>query len=386
LRNETEIIKRIWRALPARAGKNGRDWLRLGLGDDAAVIRNVARGEATAGDWTLSSDSFLESVHFLLGVNAASDIGYKALARAASDLAAMGAAPRFFLLSLALPSSRTGKWLDSFLKGMGNAAREFRMALIGGDTSRFSSVVINVTVGGQSVGARAGSGDGSGRRKSKGEPIPGHALTRSGARPGDLIYVSGTLGAAQLGLEIILHGLDGKANTPRIPRGGQWNRLLQPHLRPKIQLALGRWLAGENPSSCQIASAAIDTSDGLSTDLNHICESSGVGARIWAEKIPAVRVPESLRRHGFSLRSSQLALHGGEDYQLLFTVPPASVNLMPGRLHGAKLTQIGEIVPLGMKTRQRASRIELVAADGHTGPLNPRGWDPFAERTSRKKV
>ncbi|MFZ0820117.1 MAG: thiamine-phosphate kinase [Candidatus Acidiferrales bacterium] len=375
LRNETEIIKRIWRALPTRAGKKRRDWLRLGIGDDAAVIRNVAHGEATAGDWVLSTDSFLEGVHFLPDVHSPGDIGYKALARATSDLAAMGAAPRFFLMSLALPSSRTGKWLDGFLKGMGDAAHELGMALIGGDTSRFSSLAINVTVSG-----RAGPSQGTGKRALSGETQVGHLLTRSGARPSDLIYVSGTLGAAQLGLEIILHGLDGKANTPRIPSGRHWKGLLQPHLRPKVQLALGRWLAGENPSRGPIASAAIDTSDGLSTDLNHICRSSGVGARIWAERIPAVAVPESLRRHGFTLKSLELALHGGEDYQLLFTVPPVFARRLPLALRGVKLTQIGEIVPLRMKSIHRASRIELVTADGRTRPLIPAGWDPFAKR------
>jgi thiamine-monophosphate kinase len=373
LRNETEIIDRIWRALPTRPGKKGRDWLQLGVGDDAAVIRAVAQGTSSADNWVLSTDSFLEGVHFLPEVHSPGDIGYKALARATSDLAAMGAAPRFFLLSIALPSARTGKWLDGFLKGLGNVGREFGMALIGGDTSRFSSVVINVTVGGQQVGGRTSSGD-----------APGNLLTRSGAEPGDLIYVSGTLGAAQLGLEIILHGLDGKANAPRIPRGSHWKGLLQPHLRPKIQLALGRWLAGENPARRQIASAAIDTSDGLSTDLTHICESSGVCARIWTERIPLVPIPEALRLRTPILDPQSLALHGGEDYQLLFTVPPKFARRVPRRLRGVQLTQIGEIVTPRMKTKRRAPCVELVDTKGHVSRLSPKGWDPFAERLSRK--
>jgi thiamine-monophosphate kinase len=385
LRNETEIIERIWRALPTQPGKNGRDWLRLGVGDDAAVIRAAVRGITTPGDWVLSSDSFLAGVHFLPEVQSPGDVGHKALARAASDLAAMGATPRFFLLNIAIPSNRTGEWLDGFLKGMGNAARGFGMALIGGDTSRFPSVVINVMVGGQAVAGRTGSSDGTGKRALFGGVYAGSLLTRSGARPGDLIYVSGTLGAARLGLEIILHGLDGKAKTPRVPRGGQWRKLLEPHLRPKIHFELGCWLAGENPSRRKIVSAAIDTSDGLSTDLNHICESSGVGARIWAVKIPAVRVPESLRRHGFNHESLDLALHGGEDYQLLFTVPRESARQLPRRSRGVLLTQIGEIVPLQTKAKHRVSCVEIVALDGHVDLLNPKGWDPFAVGSSRKK-
>jgi thiamine-monophosphate kinase len=399
MRNETEIIERIWRALPTRTRKKGRDWLRLGVGDDAAVIRAAARGGTEAGDWVLSTDAFLEGVHFLSEVHSPGDIGYKALARATSDLAAMGAVPRFFLLTLALPASRTGGWLDGFLKGMGQAAREFGMVVIGGDTSRFPSVVINVTVGGQAVARQTGSGNGASKRASSGEAGTGRLLTRSGARPGDLIFVSGTLGAAQLGLELILHGLDGQSSTPRIPRGKRWKRLLQPHLRPKIQLALGRWLAGENsigernPSSDKntsartgrgpIASAMIDTSDGLSTDLNHICQSSGVGARIWAEKIPAVRVPESLRRHGLSLDPLNLALHGGEDYQLLFTVPPAAARRLPRPFRGIHLTQIGEIVRLPRSNRERASRIQLVGSDRNVSPLVPGGWDSFKGHSSR---
>jgi thiamine-monophosphate kinase len=369
LRNETEIIERISRAMSARALRKNRDWVRIGVGDDAAAIRNMAHTGATSGDWMLSTDSFLEGVHFLPGVHSPSDIGYKALARATSDLAAMGAAPRFFLLSIALPGSRTGIWLDGFLKGMAQAARKFGMRLIGGDTSRFGPVVINVTVGGQAVGRRAGN-----------------VLTRSGARPGDLIFVSGTLGAAQLGLEIILHGLDGRAKKPKIPRGGQWKRLLQPHLRPKIQLELGRWLAGENSSLRELASAAIDTSDGLSTDLNHICKASSMGARIWEEKIPMVQVPESVRQRGFRSSSLDLALHGGEDYQLLFTLPPALARRLPGQYRSAKLTQIGEIVPLKGNSRSSASCVELVTSDGHASPLDPKGWDPFARNSSTKKI
>ena len=367
LRNETEIIGRIWQALPTRAGKRARDWLRLGVGDDAAVIRATGRKGTMTSDWVLSTDAFLEGVHFLPAVHAPGNIGYKALARATSDLAAMGASPRFFLLGIALPPNRTGKWLDGFLKGMAYAAHEYGMVLIGGDTSRFSTVAMNIVVGGEAVRAR-------GR----------NVLTRCGARPGDLIYVSGTLGAAQLGLEIILHGLNGNAKEPQVPRGGRWKGLALPHLRPIIHLALGQWLAGKNSSKYQMASAAIDTSDGLSTDLNHICLASSVGARLWAKKIPAVRIPDSLCRHGTRLDPLTLALHGGEDYQLLFTVSPAVARRLPRQFHGVPLTQIGEIVPAPTKAREDRSCIELVTFDGKANSLKPQGWDPFTAHFSRK--
>jgi thiamine-monophosphate kinase len=376
--NESAVIEKIWKVLPTRARRKGSDWLRLGVGDDAAVIRASSQRFGDGGDWVLSTDAFLEGVHFLPGVHSPVDIGYKALARATSDLVAMGATPRFFLLSLALPADRTGTWLDGFLKGMALAAREFGMAVVGGDTSRFCSVVINVTVGG-----RASRGNVMVGRSSPPQGRASHILTRSGSTPGDLIYASGTLGAAQLGLELILHGLDGKASTPRLPRGRQWRPILQPHLRPKIHIVLGRWLAGLNPSSRKVASAAIDTSDGLSKDLSHICEASGVGARLWAEKIPAVRIPQALQRGNAKLDPLDFALHGGEDYQLLFTVPPQAARRLPRRFHGIPLTQIGEILRLPARKSQRASRIELVTAGERVVPLKLKGWNSFAARSSK---
>ncbi len=143
-----------------------------------------------------------------------------------------------------------------------------------------------------------------------GDVADGRGLRRSGARPGDGLYVSGILGAAQVGLELILR---------RLHRDKRWKPLLSQHLRPKIQLELGRWLTGERRAR-PIASASTDTSDGLSTDLTHICEASGVSARIFAAQVPAVHVSKALAR--YQLSPLELAMHGGEDYQLLFTVPP----------------------------------------------------------------
>ena len=328
---EAQLIRRIQRALTSRGAPSG---LRLGIGDDAALLRPLP-----GRDQVLSCDAFLEDVHFLSRVHPPDSVGYKSLARATSDLAAMGAHPRFFLLTLALPASRAGGWLDGFLAGMARASRRFRIVLAGGDTSqpaKRAGIAISVTVIGD---------------------IPiGAAITRSGARPGDLIYVSGTLGAAQLGLELILRGAW---------RQEKWRHLLGPHFYPDLRLELGEWLAHH-----RLASSMIDTSDGLSTDLAHLCESSRVGARLFQGSIPAVRVPTQLAIKGFS--AERMALHGGEDYELLFTVPRRLAKKIPSVFRSVALTCIGEI--------ERGKRIELVSSNGTTSLLEPLGWDHFRER------
>ncbi len=326
--DETRLIERIQRTLPSHMKAGGPGGLRVGIGDDAAVLRPLSRAE-----WVLSTDAFLENVHFLAAAHPPEAVGYKALARATSDLAAMGAVPRYFLLSLAIPADRTLGWLDRFLVGMARAARRFGLVLAGGDTSRHPTIVINVTV--------------------VGEVAPRCAVTRAGARPGDLVYVSGRLGAAQLGLELVLRGLY---------REKRWVPLLRPHLHPELRLRLGEWLARR-----RLASAMIDTSDGLSTDLNHLCRASRVGARVWASRIPMVRVPPGLARYGF--QQLQLALHGGEDYELLFTVSPQASRKLPKSFHGTRITQIGEVV--------RPRGVVLMEADGRETPLEPCGWDHF---------
>jgi thiamine-monophosphate kinase len=216
---------------------------------------------------------------------------------------------------------------------MAKAARELNIRLIGGDTSKNQNVMISITV--------------------LGEVAPGQAITRSGARPGDLIYVTGQLGRAQLGLELILRGL-----AHRRPL----RRFLQPHLYPKIPLALGQSLATR-----RIATAMMDISDGLSTDLARLCDASGVGARIWSAKIPKVKIPAALAH--LNLNALELALHGGEDYGLLFTVPPNSAKLLRRFSPRIPITCIGEI------TRQR--QILLVRDNGTEVALLAKGWDPF---------
>jgi thiamine-monophosphate kinase len=220
---------------------------------------------------------------------------------------------------------------------MARAARELGVIIIGGDTTKSDRVFISIT--------------------ALGEIARGRALTRSGARPGDLIYVSGKLGRAQLGLELVLRGLA----TDR-----RFRALIQPHLYPRIRVELGSWLA-----SHRAAASAIDISDGLSTDLARLCAASQVGANIWADKMPTVAIPAavSVKLGNRKLDPLQLALHGGEDYELLFTVPPHQAKKLRRASGPSKLTAIGEI------TANR--KITLVHHDGRNQPLKPSGWDPF---------
>jgi len=343
---EAQLIERIARAVPsvrsAREGGQNPGKVRLGIGDDAAVLAQGGRA-----DWVLSCDAFLEGVHFLADRHPPDSVGYKALARATSDLAAMGARPRFFLLALALPSSRAGKWLDEFLRGMGRAARQLDIQLAGGDTTKNPSVSMSITV--------------------IGEIARGRAIRRSGAHPGDVICVTGTLGRAELGLQII------KLSAQKQVKSAlkRQFRLLRPHLYPKIRVDLGAWLA-----SHRVASAMMDLSDGLSTDLASLCAASRIGARIWADRIPRVALPRASSRNANTRQIRKLkidplamALHGGEDYELLFTVPRRIVERLQSAPEFSEITPIGEI--------ERGRQILLVGGDGKAMPLVPRGWDPF---------
>lgn len=348
--NEQKLISRVRNALPSKVGS----FLRTGIGDDALVLRTRPGQELV-----VTCDFSLEGRHFLSALHSPDSIGWKSLARATSDIAAMGAQPRCFLLSLALPRAATAEWLDDFLGGMARAARRFGLVVAGGDTSVHERVIVNITV--------------------IGEVKSGRAITRAGARPGDLICVSGRLGEAQLGLEMVRRKppqyknwhknwrarqwRDREANShPK--RQAHWQAPVEKHFYPEPRLGLGLWLA-----EGKLATAMIDTSDGLSTDLGHLCDASGVGARLFAEKIPGVSMPSRAAVAGRKIKALELALHGGEDYELLFTLPRRIAKLLPREHRGVPLTIIGEITP--QKTTV------LTDSRGASQPLLPRGWDPF---------
>jgi thiamine-monophosphate kinase len=319
-----KILGKSWRSNELRSG------LRLGIGDDAALFAPRSGYQSI-----LTCDWFLEGTHFLRDRHPADSVGWKSLARAVSDIAAMGGTPRCFLLGLALPAQLTGRWLTDFLNGLRRASRTLHCPIAGGDTTRRNQVLIDVTV--------------------VGEVQNGKALLRSGARPGDIICVSGRLGEADLGLSSL------GAARGRIRSS---DPKLRKHLYPEPRIALGQWLAQH-----RLATAAMDLSDGLSTDLSRLCTSSKVGAIIEASTLgPATVQDASLPNWSTRLA---LALNGGDDYELLFTVAPRRIHKIPSSYQGLKLTAIGEI--------RRGSEVTIVHANRKTFPLKPAGWDPFRE-------
>jgi thiamine-monophosphate kinase len=325
-KGEGSVLERIER-IAGRIGVRGAG-VRLGIGDDAAIYKG------TKGfDQILTCDWFLEGSHFLRDKHPADAVGWKCLARAVSDIAAMGGVPRCFLLSLALPASHTGLWLEEFLGGLQRAAKRFGCVLAGGDTTRRKDILINVTV--------------------VGEARTGEAVLRSGARPGDILFVSGRLGEAELGLRQI-------RRSKRL--ANRRDPLLRKHLYPEPRLALGRWL-----SERRLASAMMDLSDGLSADLPRLCTASGVGVKLEASKLPTVRVPSSGQMRYFD--PLELALHGGDDYELLFTVSSRKQRLIPRSWRGIPLTAIGEI------TEEKG--LLLLGKAGEEDHLPNMGWDPF---------
>jgi thiamine-monophosphate kinase len=300
------------------------------MGDDAAIWERRWGYEPI-----LSCDWFLEGTHFLREKHPANAVGWKCLARALSDIAAMGGEPRCFLLSLALPESHIGVWLEEFLRGLRRASRHFRCLPAGGDTTRSKRILISVTV--------------------VGEARKGEALLRSGARPGDALFVSGRLGEAELGLRELrekksaLGGLSGQ---------------LRKHLYPEPRLELGQWLAKR-----KLATAMMDLSDGLSSDLPRLCAASRVGAVIEEAQLPLARVSQSGRRQADALGA---ALDGGDDYELLFTVPGRKASRLRGKIAGTKVTRIGTITG--------AQEIAIVRKNAQTEKLRAHGWDPFRKR------
>jgi len=326
-RSEDEFVMWLkrWAATPDHR-------LKLGIGDDAALV-SVAKST----ELILTSDLSIEGVHFRRDLHPPRSVGHRALARSLSDIAAMGGRPRFALISLAISRDVSPSWIRGFYAGMSRLARSLGVAIVGGDTAVVPGrITVDVVV--------------------VGEVQKGHALRRAGARPGDRIFVSGRLGLSALGLHLLESGSKSRAGWVRAA--------LQSHLWPQPQCALGRFL-----SERRLATALIDISDGLSTDLARLCQASGVGARLWEDKIP---MPVMARlRQAHQLDPLRLALDGGEDYQLLFSVPPHLASRIPKKHRGLPLHCTGEI--------QKSRRISLVRGSGQQELLAPGGYDHFRE-------
>jgi thiamine-monophosphate kinase len=312
---EKSLIARI------RSQERRRPEVIEGIGDDCAILRIPPGHEAL-----VTTDFSLEGVHFRREWHSPEVIGHRCLARGLSDIAAMGGEPIAAFLSLALPRKLPQSWVDRFLRGFLKLANAFKVSLAGGDTAESPADVLAdiVVVGSVPKGA---------------------AIRRSGARPGDRIYLTGGLGGAAATLELLSSG--------RKLRPGDFPQ----HFHPVPRIEVGRWLRQK-----KLASAMIDISDGLSTDLSHICEESGVGAEILADAIPRSVIGKPPHEVGLNF-----ALHGGDDYELLFTASPGK--RIPMRIAGVRISQIGHIKPRkGIALRNPA---------GAVSKLKPGGWQHF---------
>ncbi len=308
------------KSLIERVRRRARDGAAVvtGIGDDCAVLRVPAGHQLL-----VTTDFTLENVHFRREWHPPEVVGWRCLTRGLSDIAAMGGEPRAAFLSMALERVIPQKWVNRFLAGLLEAAEEFRVPLAGGDTAQSAGGI-------QADIVLVGS-------------VPkGTAVLRSGARPGDGIYVTGELGGSAAAIARLREGRVRAADYER-------------HFHPVARVEVGRWLRRRG-----LASAMIDVSDGLSTDLEHICEESGVGAEIEVAAIPRARVGRPARQVGFDL-----ALHGGEDYELLF----ASARKIPAKLAGVRVTRIGRIA--------RGPGMVLIEAGGRRRRLLARGWEHF---------
>jgi thiamine-monophosphate kinase len=308
---------------------NGKSRIRLGIGDDCALLRPRA-GEELA----VTTDLSIEGRHFRLDWHPPESVGHRTLARGLSDLAAMGARPVAAFLSLGLPKALTvskggaATWVERFLNGLLALASEHGVPLAGGDLAESPVAVADIVLTGA---------------------VPnGRALLRSGARAGDRIYVTGSLGGAAAEL-----GALGKSPQEYANASAASNA--HPHLFPQPRIVQGLWLRKRGRIS-----AAMDLSDGLSTDLAHLCEESGVSAEISAAALPLGA--------GASLA---MALHGGEDYELLFTAPAS--RKIPASVEGAAVSEIGRV----RVAKPGQARIELLTESG-AEPLAPSGWEHFS--------
>lgn len=311
-----------------------------GIGDDAAVFQPTAGKETV-----VTTDLLIEDVDFRRTTISPYLLGHKALAASLSDVAAMGARPRWSLISIGVPGDVwLTDFLDRFYSGLFELAGRYDVQLVGGDTSRTEEkIVIDSIV--------------------LGECTVGHAVKRSGARPGDQIVVTGSLGAAAAGLRLVERGAHLAEQNLDEEESQKLDHLLLRHLRPEPRVGWGMVLGEE-----RFATSMIDISDGLSSDLNHLCAASGVGALIEASLLPIdSQVVELCGRR--ALDPLQLALHGGEDFELLFTVDPGKVSRLPRRVDGAHITRIGEV-------RIQDEGVKI-SEGSRVWELNPGGWKHF---------
>ena len=315
-----------------------RPGVTLGIGDDCAILRPQKGHEIL-----VTTDFTLEGRHFRRDWHPPESAGHRALARGFSDLAAMGARPLAAFLSLALPAdmlatSAGRRWVERFFAGLRALVQQHSVPLAGGDTSESPCGLVLADI------------------VLVGSAPAGRALRRSGGRAGDSLYVTGQLGGAAAELA----AMQQSPATSKPPRKPAPNRAANhPQLLPQPRIDAGLALLRR-----RLATAAIDLSDGLSTDLTHLCRESGVGAEISAAALPI----HPLVSKASPERALDLALNGGEDYELLFAAPSATP--MPRTIAGIPITRIGRLV--------RGDAISIVDLSGRRQPLQPGGWEHFS--------
>jgi len=317
-----------------------KDGVVRAIGDDAAAFRTEP-GRLTL----VTADLLVERVHFLRDRICGADLGHKSLAVNLSDIAAMGGAAREAIVSLAIPDDCPLDYLDGLYAGMKKLAEEHRVNILGGDTTGSKAdLMISITVIGSVEEERM--------------------LLRSGARPGDVVCVTGAVGDSRAGLQLLLDGAAADAEPLAA--------LHRAHVRPAPHLREGRWLAESGG-----VTAAIDVSDGLSSDIGHIAEESGVGVRLYAQQIP---ISGALKAYctRFDAGDPVLwALAGGEDYCLLCTVAADVADAVCegfAKFFGRPLHRIGEVVAPGV--------VEVIDGNGRAVPLEKTGWDHFVDSSS----
>jgi thiamine-monophosphate kinase len=311
---ERQFIERVGRL----AGKGNAALVR-GIGDDCAILQMKSGRQLL-----VTTDLCIENVHFRRDWHPAQSVGHRCLARGLSDIAAMGGDPVACFLSLGIPAKLSQKWIDQFLSGLLRLARQFGVPLAGGDTSSAAAIAADIVV--------------------LGSAPTGKALQRSGARPHDNIYVTGNLGGPASTLQRLYR--DEKIPPARNSR----------HFYPLPRVEVGRLLRKQNR-----ANSMIDISDGLSVDLAHLCRESSVSALIESTSIPVAKNA-----------TLDLSLHGGEDYELLFTAGPEVK--VPPTIAGVPITKIGKILP-----RSGRSQVRIRDETGRAKILAPMGWQHFSK-------
>jgi thiamine-monophosphate kinase len=340
--NEFDFIQKLREQMKSRKASPR---ILCGIGDDAAVIT-----QSLGRDSLITADLLVEGIDFHRGATSPRLLGHKALAVSLSDIAAMGARPAYSLVSLGLPEDIWDtSFKERFYEGYLALAEKFGVTLVGGDISRSSQIVIDSIV--------------------VGELRSGAAVMRSNARAGDQLFVTGALGGAAAGLKLIelgarLSELTGERSETDQGETAAIDSLLLRQLRPDARVGWGVVLGDE-----RLATAMIDISDGLSSDLNHLCRESAVGAVIDAAAIPVDQNVIRLcgRR---ALDPLALALHGGEDFELLFTVSPENVSRLPRKVDGVLVARIGEITDGAGHVRIREKNREW--------DLRPEGFEHFS--------